>query len=472
MNKKKLAKIIPKRFWKLEYAYLFIALLFGFIFIALIPPGWNPDEHQHYWRTQSVAHGNFVSTPFPGPGDVTYTGSKMSDTTAQFISSYRAMEDWPNLRLNFPMTANDGAIARANSSGPLVDVNFPATSKNTPFVYLPQSLAFFITNSLGVSLLIGFVLAKLFGLAVHTFAFFMAIKYSPKGKWIFFTIGLLPMTVVQSVALGADVMTTALCVLFTALILKIALADRLVSKRHFILLFILIAGLSLVKIAYLPLVLLALLIPLVNKHYKSWKFILRSAATAILCILPGVIWYLSVADIPDNYSNTLINGPEQLQYLKDNPIRFIGVIIATYLSDAHALTIWRGLFGSFIWDTAQLPIFFNFLGAVILGLSLFMYHKGEDKKQLPISAKLMLWGVFLILLTAITIALYMYYTSVGAASALGIQGRYFLPLLPLAMIAIATKDKIKSFNVQIFIALSLVAMLVSAVIVVWGRIYA
>ena len=49
-TKKNILERIPTKFHKLEFLYVAIAIFFGVIFILIIPPGWNPDETQHYCR--------------------------------------------------------------------------------------------------------------------------------------------------------------------------------------------------------------------------------------------------------------------------------------------------------------------------------------------------------------------------------------------------------------------------------------
>ena len=85
-----------------------------------------------------------------------------------------------------------------------------------------------------------------------------------------------------------------------------------------------------------------------------------------------------------------------------------------------------------------------------------------------IKGKLKKYQIFWISITILAIigliftSLYVQWTYVGNNSILGVQGRYFLPILPLIMLLIASKIKIKSLyeekNVNKFVAISIMVL--------------
>jgi uncharacterized membrane protein len=461
------------RFRQLEYLYALIALIFGLIFIAIIPPGWSPDEPQHYWRSQSLSHGNVFADRYAG-SESSYAGGPLSQNAKDFINSYGGTADpaWPNTKLNFPMTQNPNVFVGHTDSGETVPVIFSATSKNTPFVYLPYIIAMWIGNAIGLPLLASFIFAKILGLLTLIVAFFFAIRIIPKGKWLVFTLGLLPTTIVQATAITADVMTLSVCILFTALVVREALSKKPISRNTYAILLALIAGIGLVKASYLPIAGLLVIIPIMRKEYRKPKLLLIIGSLVIACAIPGLLWLRSVLSIPDYYPGN-VSPSDQLHGILQAPWNFVSVIFATYLSDAQQI-IHRGFFGSFIWDTVQLPLVFNFAGIVALTLSALVVSVRENVKiSLSVMSKIVMWSIFALLSVTITYALYIYYTSVGAASAKGIQGRYFLPfaLLPLLSVHSSLIPLRQSFRVKLVIIGLLVSMLIAAVAVIIERIY-
>ena len=469
----KILKKIPSKYRKLEYLYAVIAIVFGGIFISIIPPGWSPDEPQHYWRSQSLSHGNVFADKFTS-GESTYAGGPLTVNARDFINSYGGTADpeWPKTKLDYPMTKNEGVSVGQRDNGETAMVVFSATSKNTPFVYLPYVIAMWIGNTLGLPLLASFTFAKILGLLTLVVAFFFAIRIIPKGKWLVFTLGLLPTTIVQATAITADVMTLAVTILFTAVVVREALSKKPITKLSFAAMFALIAGIGLVKASYLPIAALLLIIPMMRKEYRKPKILIIVGSLAVASALPGLLWLTSVLGIPDYYPGN-VSPSEQAAGVIQAPWNFLGVMAATYLSDAQQI-IHRGFFGSFIWDTVQLPLIFNFAGIVAITLSALIASSREKVAYaFSTSSKWLMWGIFTLLSATITYALYIYYTSVGEASSKGIQGRYFLPfaLLPLLSIHNALIPTKQSLKVKLIIISLLLSMLIAAVVVIYQRIY-
>ena len=461
------------RFKRLEYIYATIALVFGSLFILIIPPGWSPDEPQHYWRSQSLSHGNIFADKYVGPSQ-TYAGGPLTENARDFINSYGGTADssWPNLTLDFPMTNNEGVFVHETDSGDKAAVVFSATSKNTPFVYLPYVIAMWIGNTFGMPLLASFIFAKFLGLFTLIAAFFFAIRIIPKGKWLVLTLGLLPTTIVQSAAITADTMTLAVCILFIAVTIREALSTKPITKTSYGILFALIVAMGLVKPSYLPLAGLLLIIPIMRKPYRKPRVLIPIGLIAAACAIPGLLWLRSVLGIPDYYSGNVM-PTEQIKHIIDSPFGFIGVMFATYFGDAQQI-IHRGFFGSFIWDTVQLPLIFNFFGVVAITLSLLVAASTENiRAQLSRMSKVVTWLIFIVLSALITYALYIYYTPVGDQSADGIQGRYFLPFALLPLLALHTPliPLKKSLRPKIVIISLLVALLVASLVVITQRIY-
>lgn len=458
----------------LEWLYVLIAFTFGIIFIILIPPGWNPDEPQHYWRIQQLTDGNIVSDPFESNGRVE-TGGQLPLTSANFVLSYGGYRtlDNPDFRLSFPMWNNPDVSKDIKEGGQGVNLNFSGSARYSPIVYAPQTIAMWITEKLNMSLLTGFFAAKIAGLVVQLLAIFWAIRLIPRGKWILFTIGLLPSTVVQSTALGGDVMTTSVCIIFIALTIKLAYKLEPPKIIEISSILLLIALLGLVKPAYLPLSAILLILPIMNRYYRDKKRIAILGSVAALMTLPGILWLKMTNFIVDYFSRP-VQPDLQLSYILNQPLEYVSVLFRTYFTEDQP-RLFKTLFGNFIWDTAPLPLICMFFGAVVLCLSLFVSSKRERtylKKSFPNAAKLLLVSVFVGLIVVISTGLYLMYTDYKATSVLGLQGRYYIPFLILPLILLATPLTYKKQKgVKIAIVIILLLMLLSAINVIWERIY-
>lgn len=457
---------------KLEYTYIAIALFFGFIFICLIPPGWNPDETQHYKRAQQIAHGGMMPQEFAGQNNQMYTGGTLPSDVVWFIESYKigdALHD-PSVRLNFPMWGNEGVVRKGSLNSDPVTVLFPGSARYSPLVYAPQSASLWLTNTLGLPLLIGFFLAKFAGLLFQVAASAYSIRIAPKGKWIFFILGLLPITIIQSSAISADIVTTSISFLFIATTLKIALSKKAITNKNILLLSGFVAALGLVKPAYLPLAAILLLIPIYHRSFRKWKNLLKPVALLIAATLPGIIWLLATSFIQDHYSHG-VDPNAQKQFITENPLSFLGALLNTYLTDAQP-KLYRTLLGNFIWDTAPMPFLFMIITAITIAASTLLTSVREVKQRLSASTKTTMLVTSALLIVAISIGLYIYYTPPGDTSILGLQSRYFIPFMPLILMPfmIAIPYRNQEVLKKITICLLLVCLFV-AIIVLMNRIY-
>lgn len=459
-------------FRKLEYAYIAIALFFGFIFICLIPPGWNPDETQHYKRAQQVAHGDMIPQEFVGQNELMYTGGTLPEDVVWFVESYKigdALYD-PSIRLNFPMWNNEGVVRGGSLGSDPITVPFSGSARYSPLVYAPQSASLWLTNTLGLPLLIGFFMAKIVGLLFQVTAIAYSIRLAPKGKWIFFVLGLLPVTVIQSSALSADIVTTSVSFVFIALVLKLALSRKTISNKNILVLAGLVAALGLVKPAYLPLALILLLIPIYHKTFRHWKNLLKLAIPMVIAVIPGIIWLSATSFIEDHYSHGVY--PElQKQFVIENPLSFLHAFFNTYLTDAQP-KLYRTLLGNFVWDTAPMPFIFMVITAIVIALSPLLTSSREITRKLTPLAKSTMLATALLLIVAISGALYLYYTPPEQNSILGIQSRYFIPFLPLILLPMMANIPYKyQAGLKKAVVSLLLICLVVAIIVILNRIY-
>lgn len=457
---------------KLEYVYALIALSFGIIFIILIPPGWNPDEPQHYWRVQQLADGDILSDQFSNDGRHVSTGGALEQNGANFILSYGgyvAIKDY-SFRLAFPAWESQNVSVTTKEGGPRVNLEFPGSARYSPVVYAPQIIGIWLAEHLGMSLLHGFFLAKILGLLTQIFCFFMAIRLIPRAKWPLFIVGLLPSTIIQSTAFGGDVMTTSVCILFISLVLKACLDKPEPSKKIMGIILFLLALISLVKPAYLPLGALLMLLPIVRTKYRAPRRILPIAGLAALASLPGLVWFYLTTYVTDNFG-PLVNVGLQKAYVLHQPLEFLATFIRTYFTDDQPKLL-KTLIGNFVWDTAPLPLIFMFIGISVLTISLFLSSPREKIIHISGWVRTVLIGLFFGLIFLISAALYIYYTDYRATSIAGIQGRYFIPLLILPLFAMLNPlPQNRQAATKKIVLVMLLSMLIASVVVIVYRVY-
>lgn len=201
-------------------------------------------------------------------------------------------------------------------------------------------------------------------------------------------------------------------------------------------------GLGLTKQTNIVFLLPILFLPknIFKSLWGKFGFIVVGAGISIFA---AISWYLIMKyqKYELNDAKTLdignVNPVEQLKYVVEYPLKFIETLFRTYIFGGfHNPTIlpnfyWISMYGFFSLFAYQLPIPFISLGYIIL-LIAFLYTGSERQKMKPVIKLSIIQTVeFVLAAIAVALALYLVWTPVGATTVDGIQGRYFIPLIPL-----------------------------------------
>ena len=110
-------------------------------------------------------------------------------------------------------------------------VGFENTTVQTPISYLPQSLGMRLGKALDLGPLTLLYLGRGANLIASLLVILLAIRAAPVFKWVFVLIALMPMAVFEMASVSADAFTNAIALLFTAMILRLALTESDVDAR-------------------------------------------------------------------------------------------------------------------------------------------------------------------------------------------------------------------------------------------------
>jgi uncharacterized membrane protein len=261
--------------------------------------------------------------------------------------------------------------------------------------------------------------------------FWLAVRITPVFKAVCCLIALMPMTLFLSGSLSADALTLGLSLLVISLVLRTAFADvGPVGPRRLAALYSLFGLLALCKSVYVAFPLLLGLVP--APRLGGWR-----RRTAL--IVAGLLVSISVSSLwsraairywPDphvirEWQQT--SRQEQVDFVRDHPLQFVVVCGRTVCLEAGA---WRQqMVGVFGWlDT---PLRITLIDAYLV--LLVVCSLATDGAPLVLA-----WRDKAVILTCILataglsfLALYLWWTPVGRETVWGIQGRYFLPILPL-----------------------------------------
>jgi uncharacterized membrane protein len=250
-------------------------------------------------------------------------------------------------------------------------------------------------------------------------------------KWLVFVVSLLPMTVYEAGVITADALTDGLAILFGALFAKATFLKARLSTFETVLLGASAILLPLAKPSYVILALLLLVVP--AAQLPVWRHS-RLVVTAVGLAAFAVWTKLSAgtaAGMGIMRPGTVVDPGQQTHYVLTHLPQFLLVIARTvvYQSDGYLVELFGTLSWTFVWVPAPAIISCTAAGVIAFGMA---GRLSADRWRLIATAVLVLANF-----AAVFAALYLDFTPVGNYQIEGVQGRYFIPMAVLGMVAFA-----------------------------------
>jgi uncharacterized membrane protein len=392
-------------------------LLFGAVLLFLTPPFQTPDEPAHFFRAYRVSEGDFHLLPASSA-----QGAELpSSLPAAVETAMAGIHGHPER----PLPA--GAVRRAWSIPLEPDqretVFFPNSLQYTFLPYLPQGLAMAPGRLLGAPPLLLLYLARTANLLLAVLAISFAVGRLPAYRWLAALLALLPMTLFLLASASADVTSIAAGFVLASTGARLIWGpEGTVRRSDFVLLTVGTAVLCASKAVYFPLVLLAFLIP---THRRRAAFL---ALHTVVCSVAFAWLYLGARQIPGIRVGAEVDPGRQIHGVLAHPLRFAGIVARDYAE--HAARYPAQLIGKLGWlDTAlPVPLLVAFLAAIAVLLVLDTSRDIVVRPWQRAALAVAIAGS----LALVSASQYATWTPLDAEYIEGIQGRYFLPLIPTA----------------------------------------
>ena len=394
-----------------EKVFLVVGLLVGTLVSYFYPPFAGPDELNHLRRAYQVSEGSILS-------------ERMGEYAGGYLP--RSLLDAGLGVTSIRETGVSPDDSLSNVPGRAF-IDFRNTVTYTPVPYLPNAAALAACRALGLSPRASLYPARLAGLAAGLACLWLAIRITPVAKWMFVALAFTPMSIRLTSVVTADTVTHASAFLLLAICLRLALAPE-ARPRGAILagLFGAALILSLSKQAYLPMLLLYFLCP-ARKFGGRKQQIALFAVLAVLCVGAQAAWFLASWDlyVPQPLAPDA-DPVQQASFILHNPVRYAGILLKDLWR--HKIFYPSGAFGY----RGIVPQWIS--APLALGLLLLALAGAGRSLTLDFKAKLLLavTGVC----TAVTVITMNYFgwNAVGASTITFVQGRYFIPVLPLGLL--------------------------------------
>ncbi len=463
-----------RRWWQ-SVAFLVVFLLGGAAFIAVTPPGLNPDEPAHVFRAYQVAHGGLVADEARG-----IEGISDGDPGGYVPTAWPRLFDDAHFTRGFddPTSFRDldwAALGSIHDDGDRAWQTFTNTVQYPPVAYVPQVVALRIGEALDMGVLAQLELGRALGLLVVAGLLLAAALLAPVGRLLFFVVGLLPSVVAQAASFSADGVTIGLCVLATALALRWALREGAPGWWRWVVLGGLFVAVALVKPTYAPLAVIVAAIPVLNRAARRPASLVSAAAVVAVAGVVTLGWLRATSWVTQGV-NPLNDPATQKTFLLHHPFVFVKAVFRSlFLDYPTGLTtekgeIWRGVFGAFAWLRAPLPMVFVLLLTVALVLALLTVEPRERDAVERLRTGV-LWRVAvgvgaLVAVLGVCLALYVYYTVNEGQWLQGLQGRYFLPVLPALLLLFVGGRLVSSRGIRVAVFAVAAASVVAGIVTV------
>lgn len=324
--------------------------------------------------------------------------------------------------------------------------------------YFPGVFGITLGRILGVNAMGSVLLAKLFCLSFYIMFCYLAIRITPILKEGFAVTALIPMNLYQAAGITYDAVVTPVAYFVLAIIFKGR--ERKIEKREWMCLLFssMILG-SCKGGAYIPVLLLLVFIHAeVNggKRFKIGACLMNwlvAAATLLLHFKTDIAIFFSKAEAAKDTllasgaadDMSWLTGSQipkfSLRYLLINPFGFVNMVIRTIVEKADYYL------GSMIgnrmaWTDEETSWIIISFFLILLVLSTAWNVKEQFEKIKPgerVLSGLLLMGE-LVGLHAIMLA----ETRINQIIIFGVQGRYFLPLIPILMFMLFSKSRMKT----------------------------
>ena len=455
--------LLIKREWKLEQVFLVFGLGFGILYLCVLPPLCAPDESSHYISAYKLSNQIMGKNPTHEDGHVLIrsqdlyfedlmgvdgrykTGEKVEPVILGHLldeSAYRVIHenglfggrDNPGA-LDYdgrPVEGGKGWEGESAAVSNLIPVN------TTPLAYLPQALGITMGRLMGMNGTGLMFMGRLCNLFFYVVLVWLAMKRMPFGKEVVFGAAMLPMTLHLTGSMSYDVMILALAFYFTACCLDLSYAREHVRVVDVIVMAAVMAVLGPCKMVYAVLMGLCLLIPV--RKFGGWgKWFLSAAlvagAFALSMLLVNSRTIAVYATQTESYVPWAEEAGYSLTYLIHNPVKMIRIFYNTvlYQAEHYHLTMIGAYLGN-IDEVLNVP----YLAAAAFTLCLIALALRKPGENLPfkMGARVWIWALCLGCGAAVCLSMLIAWTPMSSAVIAGVQGRYFLPVLPVFLLTV------------------------------------
>ena len=413
------------------FLFFLLSMLTGVAVLAIVPPLRAPDENAHLLRAYGISQGDIIPAQSDEQGRRgIFLPSRLH---ADFSFFENAREDTKQEPMSYRRVFSQYAAAQPQASGGPMFTPYGGSEAYSPVPYIPYVLAAGSADITGISWLTMLYLMRLSGLVLWSAIIAFAIARTPVLPWCFFAVAMLPSSLYTRSVVSADGAVLATSLMALALCFRAALGMTS-SPSWRAIWFVLTALTKPSQVAFLALEGMARPLRQLARHWP-WALAVTAPALA-LCIA----WVLVTGG--DIAAWRLYDDPQarqqfevgwKLRFMMSHPLHFPAVALTSL---DYSAELWRQLIGVLGWlDTRLHAVAYALLSGLLVLASLDRLEtSGEPRWRIGSTAMITAAGYVLL----VFLLFFLTSTTVDADRIHGLQGRYFVVLIPLLAAALAT----------------------------------
>lgn len=412
--------------WSAAERLLLTAVCVATLFFAIVtPPFQAPDENQHYMKALSLAQGH-VLTQMRGAA----IGAELPRAALAIHAVDFPTDVPPTPRLFMGDQIARSAKADAGRPGAAF-ADFPNVASYAPSLYAPGAAGLMLGRALDLPWIETFYVGRLVNALTGLALLIAALRLLPFGRNALLATALLPTFAYQTGSLSPDAVINGLG--FVGLALALRSGFMSVAPVRSAALCVTAPLLALCKGVYLPLMAAGLRW---TGDRRPWLILGAMALGAVAFVgwmhVSGgsqALYHIQSR----RTGETMMTAPlrDQLAIILADPVGYSSILSSSVIERAPVYAL--QIVGRFGWNAILLPLLAYPLALLMLGAGVASgsgarFGLGQRLWWLAVAA-----GVALLIETA----MYLTGTPLGADYIQGTQGRYFLPVLPLALLALS-----------------------------------
>ncbi len=457
-------KVIFKQ-CSIEKIFPLVVLVWGTIFIFLIPAYDTPDEMFHYQSSYLISNEmverDNAATGYIRSCDISYDSVDLKEKYYDnFFDKLEPIKDGGSDKVPFVYRAIDNSKL---------------------FYYLP-AVGIYIAKLMNLNFGWTYVFGAFLNLLFFTLLSTYAIRKIPFGKRMIFVISLLPITMQQVSSFSYDSGVFALCFVIISLSLYWNYGDKTRPSRAKWDLVIPVVNISLTEMlmylfcsvmlinakraAFAILILLPFVFAMKKEWFRNKKIVILiiAAVLALGCVylffFGGLFKILVFLYSTPHDVRTIVgqDGVAPIEYIR-NPARLGNLLLNTlkYRVPEYAFHLGGGALGNFRIFLSNNVVIINL---IILLCTVVRYD--AEKEELGLAKRIVAFLFAMVPIAITFVAMMFYWTLPSDLVVEGFQGRYFIPTMLLVIVALFRWKKIKIPNIDsIFVIASTFMMYTS-----------